>query len=213
MPGFLQHLACAEKVWERYRIHLDYARFMSGNIIPDLAKDKELSHYRIESDSGWRIPDMEAVEHELLRQDSVRLGLYCHLALDHYFFTEYLGKSYHYHSNSRTVVNLITGSTCPRELFLSDCGLYGSYTLSNPELIRSGYISKSVFALPEYPPLTHIRRFDDRSSRNWLDEVRRHLREVNRVSGCVFSSSDIKRVIDEGAVIICDKLSTLYPGS
>lgn len=213
MPGFLQHLACAERVWERYRHHLDYTKFMSGNIIPDLTEDKGVSHYRIPSDSGWRVPDMSIVERELLKPDSMRLGLYSHLAFDYFFFMEYLGKRFTYRGDSLTVTDRITGLVYPRDFFLSNHGLYGSYTLSNPGLIRDGYISKNVFTLPEYPPRTHIRRFDDRTRRNWLDEVRQHLREVDEISSSVFSVTDIKRAIDESATIISDKLSTLFPGS
>ena len=46
MPGYLYHLLFAKKVYERLTsyIELDELNFFSGNLIPDLALNKERSH-------------------------------------------------------------------------------------------------------------------------------------------------------------------------
>ena len=88
MPGLLIHFAFIE---ELYRIApcltLDKIRFMSGSLIPDLAKNKNLSHYRREASSkGFFVPEMEAVRKDLfVPNDPIKLGMFCHLYLDYHF--------------------------------------------------------------------------------------------------------------------------------
>ena len=45
MPGILYHLAFAEKVFHSV-LSLNKVEFMAGNLIPDLATNRDKSHYR-----------------------------------------------------------------------------------------------------------------------------------------------------------------------
>lgn len=61
MHGILYHLAFAEKVCDSVS-SLNKVEFMAGNLIPDLATNRDKSHYRKKASvNGFWVPDMESV--------------------------------------------------------------------------------------------------------------------------------------------------------
>lgn len=94
MPGILYHLSFAEEVYRNLpsNLQIDKVKFMSGNLLPDLAIDKQKSHYRKEASlKGFYIPEMEIVKKELyIPKNPIKFGMYCHLYLDYHFIEDFL---------------------------------------------------------------------------------------------------------------------------
>ncbi|MBR3180879.1 zinc dependent phospholipase C family protein [Candidatus Saccharibacteria bacterium] len=208
MPGFICHLACANTVWKE-RKDLDYTKFVLGNITPDLAKDKQKSHFRVPNGNGWYIPNILEVEKTLLKPDSSFLGMYCHLFLDYFFISNYLSRRYRFHPESNIVENLETGEIWDGNVFLSPKGLYGSYSDTNQALLDDGFLPDEVFKLPDSIPKTNLSIFDDRNDSNWLEDTKKYLLPPKEDCIKVFSLEEYEDLITRGANLFLDKISGL----
>ena len=91
MPNASGHLAVAECVADKLKI-MD-SDFIKGNLLPDLIKDKSISHYRIQG-TKYLIPDMKRVKEDLDFKDKTNLGVLTHLLLDLYFNEDYVTIKY-----------------------------------------------------------------------------------------------------------------------
>ena len=61
MPGFLYHFDCSDYVLQNrsaLQNEVDRDAFLLGNGIPDLAKDKDISHFRNVHTNGWKTPNL-----------------------------------------------------------------------------------------------------------------------------------------------------------
>lgn len=70
MPGFLYHFACSEYVLQNrsdLQNEVDRNAFLLGNVIPDLAKDKDISHFRNVHTNGWKTPNLTVAKSVYLR--------------------------------------------------------------------------------------------------------------------------------------------------
>ena len=80
MPGFLYHFACSEYILKNRLDLQDSANreaFLLGSLIPDLARDKEQSHFRQLHASGWEVPDLNQAKRLLFsRLSPLLLGAY-----------------------------------------------------------------------------------------------------------------------------------------
>ncbi len=181
---------------------------MLGNLIPDLAKDKNLSHYRYVGRGGWGTPDLKEAKQDLWKNDPAKLGAYCHLLLDYHFFANYLGSKYRLSDDGTKVLSNNGSQNWPVKVFLSNDGLYGCYSHFNPNLVADSFIPKQIFNLSEKAPLIGLERFDERSGRNWRTEIAKYLSDPALNAPELFTYTELKTMIEEGAKLFLHELNT-----
>ena len=178
MPGFLYHLAFSELVLREHpELNTGTKRtdFLVGSVIPDLTTDKDISHYRTVRISGWLIPSISQLKHELPNElTPLLLGGYGHLWLDYYFITNYLAKNCYLTFGER-VINFDLDRIWDADYFLSIRGLYGVYDKGNRLLAEQHLLPEDMFNLPDPPPLTGFAPFDQRSDKSWKKAVQKYL--------------------------------------
>ena len=99
MASYNIHLAIAIKYLNKYKIK-DVVSFFKGNIDPDLAIDKEFSHYskrndkdNLESYLSTKIGLINFIKTNNINKDYER-GLFLHLVTDYIFFNYFFDKDY-----------------------------------------------------------------------------------------------------------------------
>lgn len=201
MPGILYHLSFAEKVYRKLVpvIALDKVSFMSGNLIPDLATDKQHSHYRKKASvEGFFVPEMEQAKRELFfPEDSVKFGMYCHLYLDYYFIEEFLIPEFIWDVKKMNVINPRNNKHWDVKTFFSHSGMYGAYTEINQLLVRDGHVSIStVEEIPEILPNTGLSVFDGRREKTWKAELEEYLAQKKDYTGEIFDYNRLCNFIE-----------------
>lgn len=184
MPGIMYHLAFAEEVFRHLPISVNQIEFFSGNLIPDLVVDKKVSHFRIPASiEGFEVPDMKAVR-ELLydKNNSLKLGMFCHLYLDYHFIETYLIPEFIWDEKKQQVINPRNGNSWSVEQFFakpSEGGiLYNGYTQINKMLLSDGHIKmETVDMIPAVLPSTGLSQFDTRRQKTWREELNGYLLE------------------------------------
>ena len=172
---------------------------MAGNLIPDLAIDKQKSHYRIPASvDGFFVPKIGLAKRELFTpKDSVNFGMYCHLYLDYYFIEEYLIPEFIWNSKNQKVINPRNCKIWDFETFFSQDGMYGSYTEINQLLIQDGHVSiDTINQIPEILPNTDLAVFDTRREKTWKAELEEYLSQKKEINGMYFVQKliiDIKK--------------------
>ena len=201
MPGLLLHVAFAEKICKGLEISKPN-EFISGNIIPDLTKDKQLSHYRVRaSQKGFLVPEMGQVKKDLfVLNNPIKFGMYCHLYLDHYFIEDYLIPHFIWDYDNMKVTNPRNEKSWNVKKFFSDDGIYSSYTEINSLLLKDKHISlKKLMELPDLLPETGIEMFDDRHNRTWKSEIKEYLSQGKEYTGDIFDYKKLCNFIDDTA--------------
>ncbi len=212
MPGILYHLSFAEEVYRRLGtiIQLDKVNFMAGNLIPDLATDKNKSHYRKKASvEGFFVPEMELVKKDLLRpEDSTKFGMYCHLYLDYYFIEEFLIPEFIWDIKKETVINPRNNMHWDVETFFSHSGMYGAYTEINQLMVRDGHVSLStVKEIPEILPSTGMAVFDTRRDKTWKQELEEYLAQKKDYTGEIFDYDRLWNCIERIATQFVQEIS------
>lgn len=194
MPGIIYHLAFAEEVYRHIakKNAVNQLEFFSGNLIPDLvvAENKKESHYRVPASfQGFVVPNMEAVKKDLYDlNDSLKMGMYCHLYLDYHFFETFLIPEFHWDVQNKLVINPRTGKSWTVEQFFAKPAkggiLYSGYTQINKKMIEDGHINmKTIDMLPDELPLTGNPIFDTRREKTWREELNGYLQEDAEYTG------------------------------
>lgn len=213
MPGILYHLSFAELVFQKLKemgVSIDKTPFMCGNLIPDLAVDKKLSHFRKNASiDGFFVPDMEKVKKCLLIKDNpIKFGMYCHLYLDYYFIEKFLIPEFIWDYTNKKVINPRTHKEWDVKTFFSHSGMYGSYTEINQLLIRDGHVSMTtVNSLPEILPATGLPIFDERRELTWKAELEKYLAQKKDYTGEVFDYDRLWNSIEEIATQLVKEVS------
>ena len=92
MPGYLFHLAFGEEVLKKGGI-VDKELFKLGSISPDLAPNKQLSHFKNKTIGAFVVPNLDdftqKYAQELKTSDFVK-GYFSHLFLDYYFISDFV---------------------------------------------------------------------------------------------------------------------------
>ena len=89
MPNISSHMAVAKRVSEILNIESD--DFYRGNLLPDLYRNKFISHFKTKGDK-YLIPNIDEVKNNLNLNNMKDLGKFVHLMLDYYYLDEYLDK-------------------------------------------------------------------------------------------------------------------------
>ena len=202
MPGILSHALFGDKVYRKIAntYFLDKVDFLSGNLIPDLATDKSLTHYYVPTSiDGILIPNLKLAKKELLDIDnSVKLGMFCHIYLDYYFIRDVLIPTFNWDSKNHKVCNSKKHKTWEFNSFFSQNGLYGFYTTSNQLILKKQLISLiTIGIIPDQLPLSGIPSFDLRRSKSWRDELKEYLSQSIPYTEDVFELSFFWEFIDK----------------
>ena len=214
MPGFLYHLACSERVLQEFpSLQSKEARtaFLLGNIIPDLTKNKDESHFRHIHTSGWKTPNLTVAKRKILsRPTPLLLGCYCHLFLDHYFITTHLAQRSVLAFGGR-VIDFAHDRIYDADVFLSDRGLYGSYSAGNALLVKENLLPKGFMSLPDKPPLTGMAVFDDRKDVSWHERIKKYLSMLDDddMEIDIFTPEELRDVALVGALHFMDDIRYL----
>lgn len=188
MPGIIYHLAFANEVFRNMskKVNVDKIEFYAGNLIPDLVlpENKKKSHYRVSaSQEGFVVPNIEKVKKDLYnKNDSIKLGIYCHLYLDYHFIQSFLIPEFIWDLEKLEVTNPTTGKSCSVGHFFAKAAkggiIYTGYTRNNKKIIANNQIDmETINMLPYNLPLTGIPIFDKRRKRPWRYELNGYLSE------------------------------------
>lgn len=215
MPGILYHLSFAEKVYRKFstqspQIPLNKLAFLEGNLIPDLATNKSLSHYRHASSvRGFVIPDMELVKKDLLvPEDSIKFGMFCHLYLDHSFIEDFLIPQFIWDFDTKSVVNPRNNKKWNAETFFSPSGMYGAYTELNQLILRDGLVSlNTIKEIPEILPNTGLPVFDSRREKTWKAELKEYLAQEKEYTGEIFDYNKLRQYLEKISTQFVDEFS------
>ena len=212
MPGILYHLSFAEEVYRRLGTinQFDKIDFMSGNLIPDLATDKKKSHYRKSASvAGFVVPEMELVKKDLFDlEDSIKLGMYCHLYLDYYFIEEFLIPEFIWDTEAMKVINPRNNLSWDAKTFFSHSGMYGAYTEINQLMVRDGHVSlNTVNEIPDVLPSTGIPVLDTRRNKTWKAELEEYLAQKKEYTGEIFDYDRLWSCIERIATQFVQEVS------
>lgn len=189
MPSIMYHLTFAEEVLKNIQekcrnVKLDKFDFLSGNLVPDLALDKKSSHYRMPASfQGFQVPNLKQARTELYDIDnSILLGMYCHLYLDYHFIETYLIPEFIWDEKQMLVINPRNKKSWPVEKFFAKPSkggiLYNGYTEINHKLISDGHIKMDTISLlPTILPASGLTVFDTRREKTWREELDNYLQQ------------------------------------
>ena len=194
MPGLLLHLTFGkmiyDKVGEKYKINK--SDLLSGCLIPDMTIDKKLSHYRVPASiTKYLVPDMDKVKNDILDiNNSLYLGIYCHLFLDYHFFENYIFRKYSWQNGY--VVMPHNGYTLKEDEFFSREGIYSAYGELNHLLLDDKKITcKDLDIIPETLPNTNIDIFDTRRKKSWKIELNEYFTNENKYSSKILEYNSV----------------------
>ena len=195
MPGLLLHLTFGKMIYDKIgkELNVDKGDFLSGCLIPDLTVDKKASHYRVPASiTKYLVPEMDRVKNDLLDlNNSLYLGIYCHLYLDHHFFENYIFKKYKWEKGFVTVPHseLVLSE---EEFFKSGNGIYKAYGELNHLLLSDGKITMNdLDIINEILPNTSIDVFDNRKEKGWKTELYEYLTTENEYLGQILDYYDV----------------------
>lgn len=159
MPGYLMHLAEGQMILNKLKTLKNHSLFnipdendfLLGCILPDAVTDKELTHFRPQSQKGQitKYPDMAYVLDTYLHQplSSCDFGVLAHLHLDTQFVTDFWPKYFIFLDANESYTNITsdidhvkiyaTGQYVPFEQFFSNNWFYREYDILNPFIISS----------------------------------------------------------------------------
>ena len=207
MPGILSHALFADEIYRKLanEFFLSKIDFLSGNLIPDLTLNKNLTHYYVSTDiDGLFIPDIECAENELfIPENSIKLGMFCHIYLDYYFIKDLLLPKFIWDTKNDKVINRLNNNEWTIPEFFSQNGLYGFYTKSNQMILENQLISLiTIASIPTILPNSGIYKFDLRRNQTWRAELNGYLSQNVDYAGEIF---DIKFLWD-----FIDNMSTQF---
>ena len=200
MPGLLLHLSFGKMVFNKIgkELNIDKSDFLSGCLIPDMTVDKKTSHYRVPASiTKYLVPDMEKVNNDLLDlNNSLNLGIICHLYLDHHFFENYIFKKYKWENGLVTVPH--SGlKMSEEEFFKSGNGIYKAYGELNHLLLNDGKITKDdLDIISENLPNTSIEVFDNRKEKSWKKELSEYFITETEYLGQILDYNDVVMLLE-----------------
>lgn len=207
MPGIIYHLSFADEVYRNIskKRELNKLEFFSGNLIPDLvvAENKKASHYRVPASlKGIVVPNMKEVKKDLYDlNNSLKMGMYCHLYLDYHFFETFFIPEFNWDLENQIVINPRTGSRWEASKFFAKASqggiLYNGYTQINKMMISDGHIDmNTINMLPDKLMLTGNPVFDKRRDKTWRQELNEYLAEDCPYTGEPFDYNRLWNAIE-----------------
>ncbi|MBQ9029724.1 hypothetical protein IJ114_03085 [Candidatus Saccharibacteria bacterium] len=216
MPGVLHHYFFATEVFRQTEQVLQQKTapegpifsskalnredFFLGNVLPDLAKDKELTHFKDDSwiAVGFRVPNLREAKKELAlaSNQSLAYGAFAHLFLDQKFIEFFVWPRFEFRWDEDRITCKRTGKVYSVSEFFSPNGLYFGYSELNGAILDKGLIDcKYVHSLPDWPKQLGIERFDTWREESWREELNRYLLDLVETSGTVFLAAEFVQFI------------------
>ena len=183
---------------------------MNGNLIPDLATNKQESHYRKKASVDiFLVPEMELVKRDLFKpEDPIKFGMYCHLYLDYYFIEKFLIPEFIWDVEKMKVINPRNNMNWNVKTFFSHSGMYGAYTEINQLMLRDGHVSlDTVKEIPDILPSTGIPVFDTRRNKTWKEELEEYLVQKKEYTGEIFDYDRLWSCIERIAMQFVQEIS------
>ena len=212
MPGILLHLYFAEEVCKHMEsiVSMDKLTFLAGNLIPDLALNKQESHYRRgASIEGFVVPDLDWVRRDLFCfSNPVKFGMFCHLYLDYYFIEEFLIPEFVWDVPNGKITNPRNNKVWDKSVFFSKAGMYRAYTEVNNVLLADGKISYDLLnMIPEVLPPTGIAVYDVRREKTWKKELDEYFMESAEYTGDIFDYYRLCKFMEKIALKLTEEVS------
>ncbi len=200
MPGLLLHLTFGKMIYEKIgeKFNIDKSDFLSGCLIPDMTVDKKKSHYRVPASiTNYFVPKMDIVKKELCNlNDSIKMGIFCHLFLDYHFFEGYIFKKYKWENGFVTVPH--NNLKLSESEFFAREGIYSAYGELNHLLINDKLINyEDLEIIPEILPNTNIDAFDIRKEKCWKEELNEYFSTENEYSGKLLDYNQVISLLYE----------------
>lgn len=200
MPGILYHVYFAKQVYKKLstRMPINKINFLAGNLIPDESTDKRRAHYKKEaSEKGIYVPDLKQAKSALFsKENSVKLGMYCHLYLDYHFIEGFLIPSFIWDFENDKITCKRSNKKWSVKSFFSKDGLYRGYGEINGLLIKDGHVPmKLIDEVPEQLPNTGIEVFDTRIDKTWKEELDEYLSRMLTYTGEIFDYEELTMYI------------------
>lgn len=210
MPGLLLHLTFGKMIYDKIgkNLNIDKSDFLSGCLIPDMTLDKKTSHYRVPASiTKYLVPDMEKVKNDLFDvNNSLYLGIYCHLYLDYHFFEDYIFKKYKWENGYVTVPHS-NYKISEDEFFKSGNGIYKAYGELNRLLLESEKISfEDLDIINEALPNTNVEIYDKRREKTWKAELDEYFITENEYSGNILDFNDVVNFLEEATVTFINNI-------
>lgn len=203
MPGMIEHLYFCQVVCDalsarQTRVYKDLEKemFMMGGILPDMAKEHRFSHFKVGVKKVWGLyaPDLYSAGRSMfmIRNWSLRMGVYAHLYLDRYFVKKFLVPRFQWDMKKQgKITNLATGEVFETEQFFSSEGLYRAYGEVNSVILSKGLLDLEwVKSLPDELPSTGLAVFDEKIETSWKEQLEMNIK-------CVCEQTDRVLPVDD----------------
>lgn len=141
-------------------------------------------------------------------EDSVKLGMFCHLYLDYYFIEEILISEFIWDVETMRVINPRNNKEWDVKTFFSHSGMYGAYTEINQLMVRDAHVSIStVEEIPAILPNTGLTVFDARREKTWRAELEEYLAQEKEYTGEIFDYNRLWSCIERIATQFVEEIS------
>lgn len=141
-------------------------------------------------------------------EDSVKLGMFCHLYLDYYFIEEILISEFIWDVETMRVINQRNNKEWDVKTFFSHSGMYGAYTEINQLMVRDAHVSIStVEEIPAILPNTGLTVFDARREKTWRAELEEYLAQEKEYTGEIFDYNRLWSCVERIATQFVEEIS------
>jgi len=216
MPGMIEHLYFCQSVYEDLAGHsktkllkngnikfmgergriLDREKFMLGGILPDMAKEHNFSHFKVEAGRVRRlyVPDLYSAGRAMktMTDWSLEMGIYAHLYLDRNFILRFLIPRFEWDLKKRgEVVSKETGEIFTTQKFFSGEGLYGAYGELNFAIIKDELLDvPAIEKMSDELPKTGMSNFDEIVDEPWKEQFKRYTGHLSPRTDQIFSVNE-----------------------
>ena len=225
MPGMIEHLYYSQLIYHslsarsttkllksgdvqlqtEYRQKLNRERFILAEILPDMAKSRAESHFKVRLSKvrGICVPSLDTLDAAMnLGVDwSIRMGVYAHLFLDRSFMMNFLIPRFEWETSEGEIISKASGKVFTFRNFFSEKGLHSAYAEATKILVDSGKLKlKSVRNLPRVLPETGLEAVDDIvASESWRDRVEWYIAHAEKRTDMLFSADEYIAFIENQA--------------
>lgn len=217
MPSYVLHLTAAKMflnlLQETHPIKADPSAqndFLAGNLMPDAARDKAISHFRNPVYQGkiMEYPNLHAFykKYSHLMNDPCCLGYFFHLYIDRRFFKDYIPKVASFFTEDSEITDekscvskaLLhkSNTMVPFTEYLSEKYYYGDYTKMGAYLAHLYCLPTALKTPLQNPGITEV---DFNNIRMLLDELTQLLTVPDDLIKDlkVFDLSDLLRFLEQ----------------
>lgn len=202
MPGYVIHMTFAKLVQESLNIK-DKNRYLVGALVPDACtrfddRQKTTSHFGKKLNGLFKNLNIELFKEKYshLFDDDLVLGIYTHLYLDKYFYTEFMYDVFEYNFEEKTMLNKKTGRTFKIwNEFFCRTGIYEEYSAMNKKFIKDYNLDVNSlnFSINNLPL---IEEFDYARLTTFKNKYEEIMSEDGIYTGEYLNYNDVKKFLE-----------------